>query len=236
MKLKLLICNLKENKTLTEMLDYKKTIEHCSIMNWHLVLCPQFPYLPIMHSKKYELGAQDVSIFPKGSYTGEVSAECLKSLDVKYVIIGHNEREMHFLENEEKQKKKIANALEQNLNVIIPVGESLMEYQLGKTIEVITKKLNTLLLEIPDNKKKNMIIVYEPIWRIGKNLPLNKKEIIKIILEIKRWLYLHNYPNNLVLYGGGVTEEEMQKMDNIDGFLLGNLSLDVEKMRQICEK
>lgn len=218
------------------MLAYKKAMEHTENFRWQLVICPSYPFLPLMHSKKYELGSQDVSIYPKGSYTGEVSAEALRSLDVKYVIIGHHEREMYFLENEEKQKKKIKNALEQNLKIVIPIGESLMEYQLGKTIEVINEKLNTLLLEIPENQKKNFIIAYEPIWRVGKNLPLNKREILSIISEIKKWLHLHNYPNIPVLYGGGVTEEDMQKMEEIDGFLLGNLSLDVEKMCQILEK
>lgn len=235
MKLKLLICNLKENKTLPEILQYKKAMESCSFSDWKVVVCPQFPYLPIMHSKKYELGAQDVSIFPKGSYTGEVSAECLKSLDVKYVIIGHYEREMYFLENSDKLKQKINNALNQNLKIIIPVGESLMEYQLGKTVDVIIEKLNALLQNIPENKKSQIVIAYEPIWRVGKNLPLNKKEILSTIIEIKKWLHLHKYPNNKVIYGGGVTPEDMLRLREIDGFLLGNLSLNVEKICQIIE-
>lgn len=153
--MKLLICNLKENKTLPEILQYKKAIENCSIMNLELVLCPSYPYLPIMHSKKYKIGSQDVSEFPKGNYTGEVSAECLKSLDVKYCIIGHHERELYFLENEEKNKKEDSNALEQNLKIVLPIGETLIEYQLGKTIETITQKLETLLKDISFEKEKH---------------------------------------------------------------------------------
>ena len=188
-----------------------------------------------MHSPKYFLGAQDVSECKNGNYTGEVSAECLKSLDVQYVIIGHYERDLYFLENEEKQRKKIQNALEQNLKIILPVGETLMEYQLGKTKEVIEQKLKTLLLEIPVSQRTNVMIAYEPIWRVGKNLPLNKKEVFDTIISIKQWLYNNNFPNNPVLYGGGLTLEDMQKLGEIDGFLLGNLSLDAEKMCQILE-
>lgn len=231
-----MICNWKENKTLPEVMAYKKRIESCNFKNIRLVICPSHPYLPVLHSKKYELGAQDVSEFKNGSYTGEVSAESLKSLDVKYIIIGHHEREMYFLENRDKQKKKIQNALEQNLKIILLVGETLMEYQLGKTEEVIENKLKELLLDIPMNYRNNIMIAYEPVWRVGKNLPLNKKEVFNTIITIKKWLYNNQYPNNPVLYGGGLTLEEMQKLEELDGFLLGTLSLDIEKMCQVLEK
>lgn len=233
--MKLLICNWKENKTLPEVIHFKKMIETYIHPDLKLVICPQYPYLPILHSKKYELGAQDVSEYKSGNYTGEVSAECLKSLDVKYVIIGHFEREMYFLENYEKQIKKMINALEQNLKIILPIGETLMEYQLGKTEEVIIKKLESLLPNIPQKYRKNIVIAYEPIWKVGKNLPLNKKEIFNTIICIKKWMYDHDYPNNPVLYGGGLTLENMQKLQELDGFLLGNLSLDLEKMCQVIE-
>lgn len=233
--MKLLICNWKQNKNLKDAMIYKKKLEECASKNVRLVICPSFPLIPVMHSKKYEVGAQDVSEFKNGSYTGEVSAECLKSLDVKYVIIGHHEREMYFLENHQKQLEKIKNALEQNLKVVIPLGETLMEYQLGKTFEVIEEKLRNLLIPIPQKYRSNIIIAYEPIWKVGKNLPLNKKEVFETIIGIKKWLYNNNYPNNPVLYGGGLTVEEIKKLEELDGFLLGNLSLDVEKMCKVLE-
>ncbi|MCI8575770.1 MAG: triosephosphate isomerase [Bacilli bacterium] len=234
--MKLLICNWKENKTLSDCLKDKKIIEQCDLSNIKLVLCPSYPYLPVLHSRKYYLGAQDVSEYANGSYTGEVSAEMLKSLDVKYVIIGHHEREMYFLENSDKQKKKIKNALDQDLKIIIPVGETLMEYQLDKTEEVIAKKLNDLLTDIPENKKKNIALAYEPIWRVGKSCPINKKEIMKVIIFIKQWLYDHQFPNNPVLYGGGLQLEDFDKLPEIDGFLIGNLSLNVENLCKVIAK
>ncbi len=234
--MKLLICNWKENKTLKDAMKIKRTLETCVFHDVRMIICPPYPLIPVLHSTKYELGAQDVSEYKNGSYTGEVSAECLKSLDVKYVIIGHFEREMYFLENEDKQFKKIMNALEQNLKVILPIGESLMEYQLGKTKTVLEQKLNTILKNIPTNYRKNIVIAYEPIWRVGKNLPLNKKEIFNTIIDIKKWMYDNQYPNNPVLYGGGLSIEDMQKLQELDGFLLGNLSLDEEKMCKVIEK
>ena len=234
-KLKLLICNWKNNKTLEEILRDKKILESHSLENIKLVICPSFPYLPIIHSKKFAVGAQDVSEFESGNYTGEVSAKILKSLDVQYVIIGHNEREIYFLETIEKQQKKIKNALEQNLKVILPIGESLMEYQLDKTKEVLEEKLSALLISIPKEKRQNIAIAYEPIWRIGKNIPVNKKEIIQVILFIKHWLFNHGYENTPVLFGGGLQEDDIQKLPEIDGFLLGTLSLNVEKLCKVLE-
>jgi len=231
-----LICNWKENKTLPEILKFKEEIQKEIPSHIKLVICPPFPFLPILHSKYYQIGAQDVSCYPQGNYTGEVSAAALKSLDVSYVMIGHHEREMYFLESVEQQKLKIKNALEQNLKVVIPVGETLMEYQLDKTKEVVEQKLSSLLLDIPIAKRKNIIIAYEPIWRVGNSLPLNKKEIIQVIINIKKWLQANQYPNIPVLYGGGLQQEDIEKLSEIEGFLLGNLSLNVEKMCQIIKK
>ena len=231
--MKLLICNWKENQTLSDSLLAKKMLEQSDLSNLKLVICPAYPFLPILHSRKFYLGAQDVSEYKNGSYTGEVSAEMLKSLDVQYVIIGHHEREMYFLENRKKQKKKIQNALEQDLKIILPIGENLMEYQLDKTEEVIEKKLTELLSDIPENKKKNIALAYEPIWRVGKSNPINKKEVMKVIIFMKQWLYNHGFPNNPVLYGGGLQLEDFANLPEIDGFLMGNLSLNVEKLCKV---
>ena len=82
--MKPLICNLKMEHSLQDILQYKKELEHC-VNSFSLVVCPPFCYLPIMHSKYYKIGAQDVSCYRNGSFTGKVSAEALKSLDV-YVM------------------------------------------------------------------------------------------------------------------------------------------------------
>ncbi|MCI8394898.1 MAG: triosephosphate isomerase [Bacilli bacterium] len=233
--MKLLICNWKENMTLTEALKYKKILESVINNRTKIIICPSFPFLPIVHSQKYLLGAQDVSEFEEGNYTGEVSAKALKSLDVKYVIIGHHERETYFLENYEKQKRKMNNALKEGLKVILPVGENLMEYQLDKTESVINQKLTALLTDVPVEYRTNISIAYEPVWKIGSEQSLSKKEIIKRMIYIKKWLYEHNYPNNPVLYGGGIQLEDIQNLPEIDGFLLGTLSLNVEKMCQVIQ-
>lgn len=217
------------------MLEYKKVLENALLEKTELVICPQFPYLPIMHSDKFLLGAQDVSEYERGSFTGEVSAECLKSLDVKYVIIGHYERELYFLENIEMKKRKIKNALENGLKVILPIGESLMEYQLGKTKEVILNKLNELLRDLPEHNKQNIIVAYEPIWMIGKKETIKKQEVIDNINFIKNWLQEYGF-SNIVVYGGSLTEENIQNMPEIDGFLLGKMSLNVEKLVKLIVK
>lgn len=217
------------------MAAYKKKIENCVLDNLELVICPQFPYLPIMYSRKYELGAQNVSEKAFGSFTGEVSAECLKSLGTKYVIIGHYERELYFLENREEERKKIKLVLDNNMKAVIPVGESLMEYQLGKTMDIIIDKLSDLLKDVPEEKKKDIIIAYEPIWKVGKNLPLNKSETVSTINEIKQWLYKNGFIENPVIYGGGLSESDIKNLPEIDGFLLGTLSLDAEKLCGLFE-
>ncbi len=232
--MKLLICNWKENKTLKEALAYKQKIESASF-HMKLVICPSYPLLPVMHSKKYAIGAQDVSRYEKGNFTGEVSAETLKSIDVKYVIIGHFERELYFLENNQVIQEKIQNALKANLKVILPIGENKMEYQLGKTKQVLEEKLESLLLNIPKEYQKNIAIAYEPAWRVGKETKINKKEIMDTILFIKKWLYDHEYPNNPVLFGGGLTTENVKSLSEVDGFLLGTMSQNVEKVLEIMQ-
>ena len=124
---------------------------------------------------------------------------------------------------------------QENLKVILPIGETLLEYQLDKTEEVLEQKLSSLLISIPKEKRQNIAIAYEPIWRIGKNIPINKKEIIKVILFIKHWLLNHGYQNTPVLFGGGVQEEDIKNLSEIDGFLLGTMSLNVEKLCKVLE-
>ena len=111
-----------------------------------------------------------------------------------------------------------------------------MEYQLDKTTEVLQEKLNSLLLDIPEQYKRNIAIAYEPKWKVGSQTTLNKKEIIKNIIFIKQWLYDHNFPNNPVLYGGGLQLEDLDKLSEIDGFLIGNLSLNDENLCQMIKK
>ncbi len=188
-----------------------------------------------MHSQKYAIASQDVSRFKEGNYTGEVSAKLLKSIDTKYVIIGHYEREFYFLENEKIVKQKIVNALDENLKVILPIGETRLEYQLAKTKEVLENKLKYYLLDIPKEKRRNIAIAYEPVWKVGTESSLAKKEIMEIILFIKTWLYEHEYPNNPVLYGGGLNIQDIKNLQEIDGFLLGSLSQNVENVLEIMK-
>lgn len=116
---------------------------------------------------RVSVGAQNVFYEKSGAYTGEVSADMLKDLGVKYVIIGHSERRQYFGETDFTVNKKVLAALEAGLHPIICVGESLEQRELGITMELIALQVKSALAGVPAEKVRKCVIAYEPIWAIG---------------------------------------------------------------------
>ena len=180
------------------------------------------------------LGAQNVSKTSCGAYTGEVSATQLKSMGVKYCIVGHSERRKYQHETDEEINQKVKLLLKEEIIPIICVGEEKEERETNRQNEVIAKELEEALKDLTIEEKKKVIIAYEPIWAIGTGLIPTNEEIEKIINLIKCHL-----PNTKVLYGGSANEnniEELRKISVIDGYLLGGISLKLEKLDIFLEK
>ena len=206
----LVVLNNKCNFNLDEYLDYQNKLKNLNFKN-DIVLCPSSIYLSNFELENVFLGSQNVSSFNDGAYTGEVSARQLKSLNVKYCLVGHSERRVYFKENNEILKNKIEQLLE---NEIIPI------YCVGE-------------LEKNSDNNEKIIIAYEPLWAIGTGIQPNINELEKIIKLIKE-----KFPNNKVLYGGSVNEDSIVNLKSklIDGYLLGGVSLHPDRISMLLSK
>lgn len=221
----LVVLNNKCNFNLDEYLDYQNKLKKLNFKN-DIVLCPSSVYLSNFELENVFLGSQNVSPFNDGAYTGEVSARQLKSLNVKYCLIGHSERRVYFKENNEIMKNKIEQLLENEIIPIYCVGE----LEKNSDNNELDEELK-ILEEIRNNEK--IIIAYEPLWAIGTGIQPNINELEKIIKLIKE-----KFPNNKVLYGGSVNEDSIVnlKSELIDGYLLGGVSLHPDRISMLLSK
>lgn len=221
----LVVLNNKCNFNLDEYLDYQNKLKNLNFKN-DIVLCPSSIYLSNFELENVFLGSQNVSPFNDGAYTGEVSARQLKSLNVKYCLVGHSERRVYFKENNEILKNKIEQLLENEIIPIYCVGE----LEKNRDNNELDEELK-ILEEIRNNEK--IIIAYEPLWAIGTGIQPNINELEKIIKLIKE-----KFPNNKVLYGGSVNEDSIVNLKSklIDGYLLGGVSLHPDRISMLLSK
>lgn len=236
--MKLLVLNLKLNFSLAEMIVYKKRLDEFITGDPEVIVCPQFPYLSLFNDGNYNLGAQNVSQYTKGAYTGEVSAKDLASLDVDYVIIGHSERRTIFNETETELITKTINSLNNNMSPIYCVGETKEERSRKKTLSVIQKQVATILNRISIDKIRKMVIAYEPVWAIGSGQTPTNQEIDEVLTFIKNFV-LTNYKENIkVIYGGSINDFNIGTLNNLnscDGFIIGNASLNINELQIIVK-
>ena len=228
--MKYLVCNFKNKLLKDDVLIYNRNIGDIETKT-KLVLCPPSIYLGMFDKSGYELGVQDISSFMDKTITGEIEASQVKSLGAKYVIVGHSERRIYKHEINIDFINKINNAIENGLNIIYCVGETLSEKEDGRTYEVLEKQISEVLNNV---EIKNMMIAYEPVWAIGtgKVPEVNEiKENIKFINDI----IMENYEEKLdILYGGSVNDTNIGYLCNIkglSGFLVGGASLDTNKVK-----
>ena len=209
-----------------------------------VVLC--VPYTDLFYSlltvqgTNIKIGAQNMHYEDKGAFTGEVAPEMLKSINVKYVIIGHSERRQYFNETDESVNKKIKASFNHDLIPIVCVGETLEERENGKTIEKITKQTEFALEGLSDEQVEKTIIAYEPIWAIGTGKTATKEDANNSIKEIRNKIgemYGQNVASRvIILYGGSVKStnaKELFEMSDIDGGLVGGASLNAEEFSKI---
>ena len=227
--MKNLICNLKANFNLEDCLNYKKNLDTL-IDSSNLIVCPSFCFLPIMYSKKYFIGAQDVSEYGNGSYTGKVTVRMLKSLGVSCVLLNHAE-----LKNKKnKVLAKLKKCVKCKMPVYIFISETMEEHNYQYTNKVLKEQISYYLKNISKDDYKYISFIYEPSWLIGDKA-LDSKEINNIVYILKKELedtYKHSFS---IFYGGGVTLDLVKdlKESYVDGFAIGNNSLDVNNIVNI---
>ncbi len=181
---------------------------------------------------RISVGAENVYYEKSGAYTGEISADMLKDLGVKYVIIGHSERRQLFGETDFTVNKKVIAALEAGLRPIICVGESLEQRELGVTMDLISLQLKSALAGVPAEKVRKCVIAYEPIWAIGTGKTATAEQAAEVCTFIRttvRHLYGARIARSLTIqYGGSMKASnaaELLGQSDIDGGLIGGAAL-----------
>ncbi len=201
-----------------------------------VVLCVPFVDIPnaIKATKgaKIAIGAQNMHFEASGAYTGEISADMLTELGVKYVIIGHSERRQYFAETDATVNLKVHAALKAGLRPIVCVGESLEQRDLGITIEHIRLQVKSALSGVDATNVKRIVIAYEPIWAIGTGRTATSdqaEEVCSAIRDCIREMYGARVARSITIqYGGSMNASnaaELLSKPNVDGGLIGGASL-----------
>ena len=188
------------------------------------------------------VGAENVYFEKSGAYTGEISADMLADLGVRYVIVGHSERRQYFAETDETVNKRAKAALAGGLKPIICVGESLTQREQGVTEELIRMQVKIALNGVTVDELKNVVIAYEPIWAIGTGKTATAdqaEEVCAAIRKVVGELYGADAAKALtVQYGGSMNPknaEELLSKPDVDGGLIGGASLKADQFAVIVE-
>lgn len=208
-------------------------------------VCAPFPYLQQLRDtlggSTIMYGAQSVSEYEQGAYTGEVSAAMLREFDCRYVIVGHSERRALFGEDDTTVAKKFAVAQKAALIPILCVGETLEGREAGQTQAVVGRQLDAVLDHVSAAAFKDSVIAYEPVWAIGTGKTASREQAQAVHAFIRARLAERDAGVATavqILYGGSVkaaNAAELFSMPDIDGGLIGGASLDANEFLAICK-
>ena len=182
------------------------------------------------------VGAENCHFKKSGAFTGEIAADMLKEMGVKYVIIGHSERRQYFAETDLTVNRRVKAALAAGLKVILCVGEMLSEREDGITEDVVELQTVAAFTGISAEDAKNVVIAYEPVWAIGTGKTATAEQAEEVCAFI-RGVVAKRYDQAVadgmtIQYGGSMNEKnaaELLAKENIDGGLIGGASLVAEK-------
>lgn len=179
-----------------------------------------------------KIGAQNVHFEKSGAFTGEISADMLLDLGVKYVIIGHSERRQYFGETDDTVNLRTKAALEAGLTVILCIGELLAEREDGITAEILSMQTKKALKGLTAEQMKNVIVAYEPVWAIGTGKTATSAqadEACGIVRNALAEIFDKTVADSTTIqYGGSMNAKnaaELLSMENVDGGLIGGASL-----------
>jgi triosephosphate isomerase (TIM) len=196
-----------------------------------------FPYLIMANDKvatkdEYFVSAQNCSDKKSGAYTGEVSAEMLKSIEVDYCIIGHSERREYFKESNQVLAEKINRCLENEITPVFCCGEPLSIREAGTQNEYVALQLKESLYHLSADQLKSIVIAYEPIWAIGTGKTATTAQAQEMHAYLRSVL-ANQYSSTVaseisILYGGSVKANNAKELfgcPDVDGGLVGGASI-----------
>ncbi len=215
-----LIYNHKANLTKEEIIKYEKKLR-----KYNVIVLPSTCFLPFFNKGKYILGSQDISEFDENNRTGEINGKSLKSLNVKYCLVGHSERRIHNKETNESLINKLNNCKKYDIIPLYCIGEKNNVSELNEQIDLYLNNVST----------KKAHIIYEPVKNIGSN-EINIKEIKNNINYITSYIKEKYNIDIHLIYGGGVNINNIEQLKNIkeiDGLILSRDALDIKNLDKI---
>ena len=249
MRKKIVAGNWKMNLNLQEGIALAKEINEAMTAekpNCDVVICTPFIHLASvakeLNASLVGLGAENCADKEKGAYTGEVSAEMVKSTGAQYVILGHSERRQYYGETAEILKEKVLLALKNGLKVIFCCGETLEERESNRQNAVVKAELEGSVFNLSAEEWKNIILAYEPIWAIGTGKTATSDQAEEMLCYI-RSIVAEKYGKEVaeetsILYGGSCKASnapELFSKPNIDGGLIGGASLKAADFKGIID-
>ena len=249
MRKKIVAGNWKMNLNLQDGVALAKEINEALVAdkpNCEVIICTPFIHLAsvaqVLDQNVVALGAENCADKAKGAYTGEVSAEMVKSTGAQYVILGHSERREYYNETAETLKEKVDLALANGLKILFCCGETLEERQAEKQNEVVKAELEGSVFHLDAEAWKNIVIAYEPIWAIGTGMTATSDQAEEMLAYI-RSIVAEKYgqeaaEDTSILYGGSCKASnapELFSKPNIDGGLIGGASLKCADFKGIID-
>ena len=249
MRKKIVAGNWKMNLNLQDGVALAKEINEALVAekpNCEVIICTPFIHLAsvaqVLDQNVVALGAENCADKVKGAYTGEVSAEMVKSTGAQYVILGHSERRQYYHETAEILKEKVDLALANGLKILFCCGETLEERQAEKQNEVVKAELEGSVFHLDAEAWKNIVIAYEPIWAIGTGMTATSDQAEEMLAYI-RSIVAEKYgqeaaEDTSILYGGSCKASnapELFSKPNIDGGLIGGASLKCADFKGIID-
>jgi len=224
----------KETKSLLK--DIRKGLKKVSLKNTKVIVAPSFVNLntavKVVGNSKIKVAAQNMCAAKSGAYTGEISADMLKSIEVRTVILGHSERRAYFGETDAVLKEKVASALNQKMKVIFCFGEELKNRKENTHFELVESQIKNVLFHLPETAWKKIVLAYEPVWAIGTGetaSPEQAQEMHAFIRKIITDKFTAEIADNVsILYGGSVKPENAKEIfskPDVDGGLIGGAAL-----------
>ena len=221
------------------MIDYQNTLTNINNKKINFILAPSSIYLSLFKTSNINLCIQDISLNEKLNLTGDISLQQLKSLNVKYAIVGHFERRKYYKETEYEILEKIKSALNHNIKVIYCIGETKEEKERKVEYQILEKQIARIFNKLNNGELKNIIIAYEPTYLIGNNTTYDILKIRSIIIFIKKLIQDYYQINAQVIFGGNVNTDNinsLSKLDGLDGFIICSSILNPENIPIIIKK
>ena len=246
--IKIFVANWKMQKSYNQAINWciknnKELAELSHIKN--IIICPSFESITKVQTllnKNINIGAQDCSAFEKGAYTGQVSAISLREIGINYCLIGHSETKINITNTDNLNNsisEKYFLLIKNNIKPIICIGETQEEREKNITYDILKHQIDVMINKIKKEEIKinELIIAYEPIWAIGTGKVPKPEELNNTLIGIKK--YINSILSDIeltILYGGSINLDNIEEFKNIgilNGFLLGNSSLDFQLFKKI---